>query len=77
VRKEWVSACATLDRPYFRSSLRRSFEAATGIDCRSWYRDRTLCPPAAVATLQRFLGTDAARFEPGVRYFWGHRIPET
>jgi hypothetical protein len=63
--------------PYFRSSFRRSFEAATGIDCSSWYQDGKLLPLAATATLEEFLESpDAAKYEDGVRYFFGHRIPD-
>jgi hypothetical protein len=64
-------------RPYFRASFRRSFEAATGIDCTSWYEGGALRPLAATATLEEFLESpDAAKYEDGVRYFFGHRIPE-
>ena len=32
----------------------------------------------AGAILEEFLNDEKSkRYEPGVRYFWGHRIPET
>lgn len=65
------------NRPHFRSTLRRSFEAATGIDCGSWYRDGRFRPLAASAILEEFLESpEAAKYEDGVRYFFGHRIPD-
>ncbi len=67
----------TVRHPYFLSSLRLQFEGATGIDCSSWYKDRRLQPLAATATLEGFLESgEADKYEPGVRYFFGHRIPD-
>jgi hypothetical protein len=63
--------------PFFCSSLRRSFEGATGIDCSSWYQDGKLRPLAATAVLEGFLESpEAEKYDEGVRYFWGRRIPD-
>ena len=65
-----------LQSPYFRVRWKAEFEAATGIDCSSWYRDETLQPLAAAAIIEEFLESpEAAKYEDGVRYFFGHRIP--
>ncbi len=57
---------------------RRKFEGATGIDCRPFFaNDRDFQPLAAAAILEDFLASpEADKYEPGVRYFWGHRIPD-
>jgi hypothetical protein len=56
--------------------LRRKFEASTGIDCTSFFRDKKFQPLVAAANLEAFLESgELAKFEPGVRYFFGHRIP--
>lgn len=66
-----------LRRPYFPPDLRRRFEAATGIDCTAFYRDRVLQPLAAADIVEGFLeGPDAVRFRSGVRYFFGHPVPD-
>lgn len=53
------------------------FEASTGIDCSSFYKDRQLQPLAAATIVEAFLEDgDADKFQPGVRYFFGHRIPD-
>jgi hypothetical protein len=54
------------------------FEAATGTDCRPFFdADLQLQPLAAAAVVEGFLESpDAAKYEPGVRYFFGHRIPD-
>jgi len=60
-------------QPFYR----RRFEASTGIDCSSFYKDRNFQPLTAAAILEDFLESpEAARYEEGVRYFFGHRIPE-
>jgi hypothetical protein len=57
--------------------LRRRFEATTGIDCSSFYEDGSLRPLAAAAAVEQFLeGPEPAKYEDGVRYFFGHRIPD-
>lgn len=66
-----------LREPCFPFELRRRFECATGIDCSSFFSERVFRPVQASAILQGFLeGPHASRFESGVRYFWGHRIPD-
>jgi hypothetical protein len=57
--------------------LRRKFEAATGINCTSFYRDENLQPLSVAALIDAFLDSSAvAKYEDGVRYFFGHRIPD-
>ena len=66
-----------LRQPFFPSCLRRRFEAATGIDCSSFYEGGTFMPLQAAALIEEFLDSPQARhFEDGVRYFFGHRIPD-
>lgn len=66
-----------LQRPYFSMSWRHRFEASTGTDCSGFYKRGELQPLAAAAIVEDFLESGAAeRFEPGVRYFFGHRIPD-
>jgi len=70
---------ALADREYaWRwSKYRRFFEAATGIDMSDCYEARNTKPLTAAAKLEAFLSSpEAQRYEHGVRYFWGHRIPE-
>jgi hypothetical protein len=60
-------------QPFYR----RRFEASTGIDCSGFYKDRNFQPLTAAAILEDFLESpEVARYEEGVRYFFGHRIPE-
>ncbi|QRK06338.1 hypothetical protein JQX13_40560 [Archangium violaceum] len=60
-------------QPFYR----RRFEASTGIDCSGFYKDREFQPLTAAAILEGFLESPrAARYEEGVRYFFGHPIPE-
>lgn len=64
-------------RPYFQPSWRRSFEAATGIDCSPWYVNGILQPLAATAILEEFLDSpEIKKYKPGIRYFFGHVIPD-
>ncbi len=66
-----------LHKPYFSPNLRRKFEATTGIDCSAFYKKEVLQPLAAAAIVEEFLESpEAAKFEEGVRYFFGHRIPD-
>ena len=63
--------------PSFPSDLRRKFEAATGIDCTAFYKAAQLQPLTVAAILERFLDSPAAdHYQDGVRYFFGHRIPD-
>jgi hypothetical protein len=57
---------------------RMLFEATTGIDCRVFFNENgRLQPLPAAAILEDFLDSqEADKYEPGVRYFFGHRIPD-
>lgn len=60
----------------FHYKARRLFEANTGTDCTPFYRGGQFQALQAARILERFLaGPDARRYEDGVRYFFGHRIP--
>jgi len=60
-------------RPFYR----RRFEASTGIDCSGFYKNEEFQPLTAAAILEDFLESpESARYEEGVRYFFGRRIPE-
>ena len=52
------------------------FEAYTGVDCRPCFADRELQRLTAAALLEEFLD-NPPRLEPGVRYFFKHRVPDT
>lgn len=61
----------------FMPEYRQRFEASTGIDCRSFYRDGFFQSLNAAAILEDFTsGPGSEQFEEGVRYFFGHRIPD-
>jgi hypothetical protein len=61
----------------FSEEMRHKFEAMTGIDCSGFYVDRHLQPLAAAGIVEEFLDSDASdRYELGVRYFFGYRVPE-
>jgi hypothetical protein len=76
VRRLAVHALARLRRPCFPSDFRRRFENATGIDCSSFYEEGRFKPMQAAALITGFLESPQSwRFEDGVRYFFGHRIP--
>jgi hypothetical protein len=58
-------------------TLRRTFEATTGIDCRTFFKDEEFQPLTAAAVVEEFLeSTAVAKYKPGVRFFFGHRIPD-
>lgn len=64
-------------KPFVRMELRHSFEAQTGIDCSRFYKNGDINPLGTAAILEEFLDSpDVANYEDGVRYFFGHRIPE-
>lgn len=66
-----------LGEPDFPIFLRRRFEASTGIDCSSFYREREFQPLRAGALIETFLEDPGnARFRDGQRYFFGHPIPD-
>ncbi|WP_136619368.1 MULTISPECIES: hypothetical protein [Mesorhizobium] len=67
------------DRQFGRINRERvAFEAATGLDTRSFYTENgTLLRLPAAAIVEGFLDSDdVSRFRPGQRYFFGHPIPE-
>jgi len=58
-------------------AFREKFEAATGVDCSSFFRDDAFQPLAAMAAIEEFLERpDLADFQDGHRYFFGHPVPE-
>jgi hypothetical protein len=69
---------AALSDGTFDYPLRRKFEASTGIDCQGFYDDDgNLQSLAAAAIVEEFLESNArAEYEDGVRYFFGHRLPD-
>jgi len=57
--------------------LRRRFEASTGINCTAFYKKGVFQPLEAASIIEEFLESpDAAKYENGVRYFFGHRLPD-
>ena len=57
---------------------RMILEAATGLDCRGFFDEEGVFQPlAAAAIVEDFLESgQAVKYEPGVRYFFRHRIPD-
>jgi hypothetical protein len=57
---------------------RMLLEATTGLDCRGFFNEKYILQPLpAAAIVEEFLESgQAKRYEPGVRYFFGHRIRE-
>jgi len=56
--------------------MRHHLEASTGLDCSSFYDNEDLQYLKATAVVEEFLQTSpGSRYEAGVRYFYGHRIP--
>ena len=56
--------------------MRHKFEAVTGIDCSECYQNGILQPLRAAALFESIFETGIlAQYEPGVRYFFNHRIP--
>lgn len=57
--------------------LRRRFEASTGINSSDFFKGRKFQPLVAAAIVEEFLESpQAQKYEEGVRYFFGHRIPD-
>jgi hypothetical protein len=66
-----------LESKRFDEEMRHKFEAMTGLNCKSFYRDHKLQPLAAVSLVEDFLeSSDSYKYDEGVRYFFGHRIPD-
>lgn len=56
--------------------FRSRFEAATGIDCSPCFKNGKFLPLAATALLEDFMNeSDWDRYQDGLRYFFGHQIP--
>lgn len=61
----------------YEFDLRRRLEASTGINCSAFFKDEVFQPLAAAAIVEEFLGgPEVVNYEDGVRYFFGHRIPD-
>ena len=61
----------------FHEEMRHKFEAYTGVDCSTLYVDEVPQPLAAAAIVEEFLESPKAeKYKEGVRYFFGHRIPD-
>jgi hypothetical protein len=69
-----------IDQPTLGSMflyLRHRFDASTGIDCSRFFDQRKFQPLAAAAILEEFLeSSETEKYVEGVRYFFGHRIPD-
>nr|AYM52762.1 hypothetical protein [Archangium disciforme] len=62
---------------HLKLELRRRFEASTGIDCHDMYSNGVFQPLAAARIAESFLNSpEAAKYQDGARYFFGHRIPD-
>lgn len=56
--------------------FRHRFEASTGIECSRFFKNNAFQPLSATDILEAFLDNpDSQKYEEGVRYFFGHRIP--
>jgi hypothetical protein len=56
--------------------LRHRFEASTGINCTSFFREDRFQPLTAAVVLEEFLSSsDATQFVPGHKYFFGWPVP--
>jgi len=66
--------------PFLSSELeetRSRFESATGIDCSSAFPQGLPSSLAAASIAEQFLASsDLASYQEGIRYFFGHRIPD-
>jgi hypothetical protein len=69
---------ARIHLPYLRvDDLRHKFEAVTGVDCSSFFKNGKFQPLSAAALLEQFLESyEVTKYKNGVRYFFGHRIPD-
>ncbi|HYO56873.1 hypothetical protein [Archangium sp.] len=76
-RKMLRNLGSTPEEKTLQPFYRHRFEASTGLDCSCFYKNEEFQPLTTAAFLERFLESpEAARYEEGVRYFFGHRIPE-
>jgi hypothetical protein len=57
--------------------LHLRFEASTGVDCSGFFSGTRLQPLSVAGVVEQFLESpEAAKYKDGVRYFFGHRIPD-
>jgi hypothetical protein len=72
--------CAPQSGHYARFELielRERFEPMTGIDCTDFFTPTPWTPLAAAAIAEEFLASPQSHaYEEGVRYFFGHRLPD-
>jgi hypothetical protein len=56
---------------------RRTFETYTGVDCSRFYDSKgSFMPLNAAAALEKYAAREPrVDFQPGQRYFFGHRVP--
>ncbi|MFE8602411.1 hypothetical protein [Archangium violaceum] len=78
VRRMAKSIIKKAKEPDFSFALRRRFEASTGINCSAFYNEgRYFQPLSAAAIAEDFLHSPQAnQFVDGVRYFFGHPLPD-
>jgi hypothetical protein len=56
--------------------LRRRFEASTGINCTSFFKEERFQPLTAAAVLEEFLSSsEATKFVRSHKYFFGWPVP--
>lgn len=76
VVREFLAEVKSPD-PHNFIDLRHRFESYTGFDCRKFYFAMEPQRLQMAAALEDFLASpEAARYQPGRRYFFGHPIPE-
>jgi hypothetical protein len=64
-----------IQRPYFRTEIRHSFEASTGINCSNFYFKGKLQPLYIDSIVENFIeNKQINHYEAGVRYFFGNRL---
>jgi hypothetical protein len=57
--------------------LRRRFEASTGLNCSAFFREKRFQALSVASLLEEVVeGGQLEKYEPGVRYFFGHRVPD-
>ena len=78
IARALLNRLAPSDQPIDELAIsedRMLFEASTGIDCREFFKGFQIQPLAAAAIMEEFFDSaQDAKFEAGVRYFFGHRI---
>lgn len=66
------------DRNYRIDRGRMLLEAATGFDCQGFFNEHFILQRLAASAIveEMIESVDFTKYEPGVRYFFGHRIPD-